>query len=220
MEVIGKGKPILYSYFQSSCCWRVRIALALKKIDYVYRAVHIEEDWGEQFSEEFTKLNPCQEVPVFVEKGHVLSQSVPIIEYLEETRPDPPLLPSDPIARVVVRGIVEQITSGVQPLQTDRVLSCVGDGRQKWAKYWIERGFAALEVQLRSTSGTCCLGDSVTIADLCLIPQVFSACLFNVDMSSYPTVSRISSLLSKHEDFLSSHPYQQPDCPQEYIINL
>lgn len=218
MELAGKEKPVLYSYFQSSCCWRVRIALALKKVDYVYKTVHIEEDWGEQFSEEFRELNPCQEVPVFIEKGNVLTHSVAIIEYLEETRPYPPLLPSDPVARAVVRGIADQITSGVQPLQNDRVLARVGDGKQKWAKYWIERAFAALEVQLQSTSGTCCLGDSITIADLCLVPQVFRACLFNVDMSSYPTISRINSLLSKHEDFEISHPYQQPDCPQELII--
>lgn len=215
METVGNTKPVLYSYFRSSCSWRVRIALAFKKIDYEYRAVNLVKDGGEQHSEEFTKLNPRREVPVFVDGEQVLTHSVPIIEYLEETRPRPPLLPSDPVQRAKVRGIVESIVSGIQPLQNLNVLVRVGEGKQEWAKYWIERGFAALEEQLRNTSGTCCFGDSVTIADLCLTPQVFNANRFGVDMTKYPIISRINEFLSSLEEFQNTHPSKQPDCPKE-----
>lgn len=215
METVGNTKPVLYSYFRSSCSWRVRIALAFKNIDYEYRAVNLVKDGGEQHSKEFTKLNPRCEVPVFVDGEQALTHSVPIIEYLEETRPLPPLLPSDPVQRAKVRGIVESIVSGIQPLQNLNVLVRVGEGKQEWAKYWIERGFAALEEQLRNTSGTCCFGDSVTIADLCLVPQVFNANRFGVDMTKYPIISRINEFLSSLEEFQNTHPSKQPDCPKE-----
>lgn len=215
METSGDTKPILYSYFRSSCSWRVRIALALKKIDYEYRAVNLVKDGGEQHSKEFMKLNPRHEVPVFVDGGHVLAHSVPIIEYLDETRPRPPLLPSDPVQRAKVRGIVDTIVSGIQPLQNLNVLVRVGEGKQEWAKHWIERGFSSLEEELRSISGTCCFGDTITIADLCLVPQVFNAVRFGVDMTKYPIISRIHEFLSSLQEFQSTHPSKQPDCPEE-----
>lgn len=210
------GKPILYSYFRSSCSWRVRIALVLKKIEYEYRAVDLlKESGGEHFSEDFKKLNPRHEVPVFVDRGNVLTHSVPIIEYLEETRPTPPLLPSDPAQRAKVRGIAESIVSGIQPLQNLSVLLRVGDDKLEWGKYWIERGFTALEEQLKDTSGTCCFGDSVTLADLCLVPQILNANRFGVDVANYPILSRINEFLCNQHAFQISHPFKQPDCPQE-----
>lgn len=210
------SKPILYSYFRSSCSWRVRIALALKKIDYEYRTVDLLKDGrGEQFSEDFRKLNPLHQVPVLIDQGNVLTHSVPIIEYLEETRPTPPLLPSDPVKRAKVRGIAESIVSAIQPLQNLGTLLRVEGDKNEWGKYWIERGFTALEAQLKDTSGLCCFGDSITLADLCLAPQVLNASRFDVDMTKYPIISRINEFICNQQAFQVSHPFKQPDCPEE-----
>ncbi|XP_036887572.1 maleylacetoacetate isomerase-like isoform X2 [Sturnira hondurensis] len=170
------GKPILYSYFRSSCAWRVRIALALKSIDYEILPVDLTKDGGHQFSEEFQALNPMKQVPALKIDGITISQSLAIIEYLEETRPTPPLLPQDPKKRVFVRMISDLITSGIQPLQNLSVLKQVGQENQLiWAQKAITSGFNALEQILQRTAGKYCMGDEVSMADLCLVPQVENA---------------------------------------------
>ncbi|XP_063097640.1 maleylacetoacetate isomerase isoform X3 [Cavia porcellus] len=210
------SKPILYSYFRSSCSWRVRIALALKGIDYETVPVHLIKDGGQQFSEKFQTLNPMKQVPTLKIDGLTISQSLAIIEYLEETRPTPRLLPQDPKKRASVRMISDLIASGIQPLQNLSVLNEVGTEKQlSWAQKVISSGFNALEQILQSTAGKCCIGDEVSMADLCLVPQVANAERFKVNLNPYPTISRINKTLLALEAFQVSHPSRQPDTPAE-----
>ncbi|XP_030877612.1 maleylacetoacetate isomerase isoform X4 [Leptonychotes weddellii] len=156
-------QPILYSYFRSSCSWRVRIALALKSIDYETVPINLIKDGGQQFSEEFQALNPMQQVPALKIDGITIGQSLAIIEYLEETRPTPRLLPQDPKRRAQVRMISDVIASGIQPLQNLSVLKQVGQENQlTWAQKVIRSGFNALEQILQSTAGKYCVGDEVS----------------------------------------------------------
>uniref|UniRef100_A0A8D2DMX7 maleylacetoacetate isomerase n=1 Tax=Sciurus vulgaris TaxID=55149 RepID=A0A8D2DMX7_SCIVU len=183
------GKPILYSYFRSSCSWRVRIALALKGIDYEIIPINLIKDGGQQLA---------------------------IIEYLEETRPTPPLLPQDPKKRASVRMISDLIASGIQPLQNLSVLKQVEEENQlPVAQKAIISGFDALEQILQSTAGKYCVGDQVSMADLCLAPQVANAERFKVDLAPYPIISRINKALLALEAFQVSHPRRQPDTPAE-----
>uniref|UniRef100_A0A8C8ZHJ5 maleylacetoacetate isomerase n=1 Tax=Prolemur simus TaxID=1328070 RepID=A0A8C8ZHJ5_PROSS len=183
------GKPILYSYFRSSCSWRVRIALALKGIDHEMITINLIKDGGQQLA---------------------------IIEYLEETRPTPRLLPQDPKKRASVRMISDLIASGIQPVQNLSILEQVGQEKQlTWAQNVITSGFTALEQILQSTAGRCCVGDEVSMADLCLVPQVANAERFKVDLTAYPTISRINKTLLSLEAFQVSHPCRQPDTPAE-----
>ncbi|XP_068948398.1 maleylacetoacetate isomerase isoform X3 [Petaurus breviceps papuanus] len=183
-------KPILYSYFRSSCSWRVRIALALKGIDYDIIPINLIKDGGQQLA---------------------------IIEYLEETRPTPiRLLPQDPKKRASVRMISDIIASGIQPLQNLSVLKKMGQETQlTWARAVINSGFGALEHVLQSTAGKYCVGDEISMADICLVPQVANAERFKVDFSPYPTISRINKTLLTMEAFQVSHPSRQPDTPPE-----
>lgn len=210
------GKPILYSYFRSSCTWRVRIALALKNISYDTVPINLVKDGGQQFSAEFQALNPMKQVPALTIDGLTIGQSLAIIEYLEETRPTPRLLPQDPKKRAHVRMISDLISSGIQPLQNLSVLKQVGEEKQlAWAQKVISSGFNALEKILQSTAGKYCVGDEVTMADLCLVPQVANAERFKVDVTPYPTISRINKSLLALEAFQVSHPRRQPDTPPE-----
>ncbi|XP_077995663.1 maleylacetoacetate isomerase-like isoform X2 [Glandiceps talaboti] len=208
------AKPVLYSYFRSSCSWRVRTALALKGIEYETKGVNLLK--SEQLSDNYSGANPMQQVPTLDIDGHKLTQSLAILEYLEETRPDPPLLPKDPAERAVTRQISETIASGIQPIQNLAVLKYVGDEKKaEWGRYWIDRGFQGLEKMLVNTAGKYCVGDQVTMADLCLVPQIYNANRFKVDMSQFPTISRINDALSQLDAFKTSHPSNQPDCPDD-----
>ncbi|XP_054987194.1 maleylacetoacetate isomerase isoform X1 [Sorex araneus] len=210
------GKPILYSYFRSSCSWRVRIALALKNINYETVPINLIKDGGQQFSAEFRTLNPMMQVPALTIDGTTIGQSLAIIEYLEETRPTPRLLPQDPKKRAQVRMISDLIAGGIQPLQNLSVLKQVGQENQlAWAQKAISNGFKALEEILKHTAGKCCVGDEVTMADLCLVPQVANAERYKVDVTPYPTISRINKSLLAMEAFQVSHPSRQPDTPPE-----
>nr|XP_045009952.1 maleylacetoacetate isomerase isoform X3 [Jaculus jaculus] len=210
------GKPILYSYFRSSCSWRVRIALALKGIDYETVPINLIKDGGQQFSKEFQTLNPMKQVPALRIDGLIIGQSLAIIDYLEETRPTPPLLPQDPKKRASVREISNLIASGIQPLQNLSVLKQVGQENQlTWAQKVIASGFTALEQILQKTAGKYCVGDEVSVADLCLVPQVANAERFKVDLTPYPTISHINKTLLTLEAFQVSHPCRQPDTPPE-----
>ncbi|XP_025105960.1 maleylacetoacetate isomerase-like [Pomacea canaliculata] len=208
-------KVLLYSYWKSSCSSRVRIALALKGVDYEYVPVNLTKDGGEQFKEEYRKINPMSQVPAIFIDGVVLSQSVPIIEYLDETRPDPPLLPKDPKDRAKARMLVEVINSGIQPLQTSRILKVFGDKKEEWACSMISDAFVALEQTLQDTAGRYCVGNEVTIADIYLVPQVINAIRFGVDMSKYPTISKIKDALEVLPAFVTAHETRQPDTPDD-----
>lgn len=211
-------KPVLFSYFRSSATWRVRTALAYKGIEYEYKAVNIMK--GDQFNEEFTKLNPLGQVPALVIDGITLTQSLPIIEYLEETRPEKNLLPKDPAKRAKARQIAEIVNSGIQPITLITVQKRVADlggdeKKQEWTNFYTKRGFEALEQVLQESAGKFCVGDDVTIADLCLIPQVFNANVFNVDLTAFPTVRRIYDTCLELDYFKAASPFSQPDCPPE-----
>ncbi|XP_074852820.1 maleylacetoacetate isomerase isoform X2 [Carettochelys insculpta] len=211
----SSGKPVLYSYFRSSCSWRVRIALSLKGIAYDQEPVNLLKDGGQQFSTEFQAVNPMQQVPALKIDGIILSQSLAIIHYLEETQPNPSLLPQDLKKRAQARMISDLIVSGVQPLQNLTILKPLGEKKLEWAQQHITRGFQALEQILQLTAGRYCIGDEVSMADLCLVPQVYNAERYKVDLTPYPTITRINKALLELEAFQVSHPCRQPDTPTE-----
>jgi maleylacetoacetate isomerase len=216
------SKPVLYSYWRSSCSWRVRVALNMKKIRYEYVAKHLVK--AEQLSSEYAEKNPSRELPTLEIDGLCLNQSMAIIQYLDETRSGgelPSLFPSTPEGRYQVRRICDIIGTGIQPIQNLRVLLKVmqfkedKDEKTKakiaWGKHWIDLGFQSLEKALSQTAGKYCVGDSVTAADLFLVPQVYNANRFKVDMSKFPIISRIDKALNELEDFKNAHPSQMPD---------
>ncbi|XP_054894573.1 maleylacetoacetate isomerase isoform X1 [Poeciliopsis prolifica] len=208
-------KPVLHGYFRSSCSWRVRIAFALKGIEYDQVAVNLIKDGGQQLTEQYKTLNPMQQVPAVEIDGITLSQSLAVIQYIDETRPGPRLLPADPKARAQVRMISDLIASGIQPLQNLSVLQKIGAEKLPWAQHYINRGFQALEPILKQTAGKYCVGDEISLADICLVPQVYNAERYKVDVGQYPTIKRLNDTLVEIEAFKLSHPSRQPDTPAE-----
>nr|XP_017010682.2 probable maleylacetoacetate isomerase 1 [Drosophila takahashii] len=212
------SKPILYSYWSSSCAWRVRIALAIKKIEYEIKPTSLLRTVsGHAYTDEYRKVNPLQKVPSLKIDGLTLCDSVAIMHYLEETRPQPALLPLKPANRAKVREIVELICSGIQPLQNIPVQELVGkDQGLKWAQHWITHGFKGMEQVISQSAGKFCVGDELTMADLCLVPQVRNAIRFKVDLGPYPNIVRLNQELQLLNAFKTTHPSTQPDCPPEF----
>lgn len=211
-------KPVLYTYFRSSCSARVRIALAWKGIEYNSRPVHLLK--GEQTNAEYLEINSLGEVPSLVINGETLTQSLAILEFLEETFPQNPLLPKDPIGRAKVRAIAQIVAVDIQPVQNLRVLQMAGDDKKaEWGKHWIRNGFIGLEKCLKKVSKKYCFGNEVTFADLCLYPQVYNAERFQVDMTEFPTIQKVYHELSKLEAFQKGDWKNQPDCPQDLKVN-
>lgn len=204
-------KPILYSYWRSSCSWRVRTALELKGIDYDYKAVHLVKQ--EQTGEEYAEKNPMMQVPTLIINGLQLTQSVAIMEYLDEVYPDKPsLLPKDPADRAIVRMLTEIVNSGIQPVQNFSVLQYIGAERKmEFGHHFIQKGLRGLEKTLQKTAGKYSFKDQITMADCALVPQVYNANRFKVDMAEFPIISRVNEELLKHPAFVASHPDQQPD---------
>jgi maleylpyruvate isomerase len=210
----------LYSYFRSSAAYRVRIALNLKGLDYEYAPVHLLRDGGQQLKPEYRELNPDGIVPTLVDGDDVLTQSLAIIEYLEETHPEPALLPRNPIDRAFVRSVALQVACEIHPVDNLRVLKYLkhelkvaDEVKDAWYKHWIDSGFAALEKRLARDKrvGSLTFGDTPTIADLCIVPQVFNAQRFNIDLTPYPTVARIAEAANQLDAFAKAAPAQQPD---------
>ena len=210
----------LYSYFRSSAAYRVRIALNLKGLDYEYAPVHLLRDGGQQLKPEYRELNPDGIVPTLIDGDNVLNQSLAIIEYLEETHPEPPLLPRAPVDRAFVRSIALQVACEIHPLDNLRVLKYLkhqvktpDDVKDAWYAHWVEAGFESLEKRLASDRrvGALCFGDTPTVADLCLVPQVFNARRFKIDMSRFPTIERIADHAGQIDAFQRAAPAQQPD---------
>ncbi|CEO99226.1 Maleylacetoacetate isomerase [Plasmodiophora brassicae] len=202
----------LFSYWRSSCSYRVRIALALKSIPYEYVAVNLVQ--GCQ-NDETVMDSPMHQVPVLQIDDRNLHESLAIVEYLEETRPAHPLLPTDPYLRSVARRQALMIVADIQPIQNLRVLRKQTGDAKEWATFWIENGFQALEKEVSKTAGKYCIGDNVTIADVCLIPQVYNARRFSIDMSKYPTLLRVATALEGLPAFVKAHPDNQPDAIKE-----
>jgi maleylpyruvate isomerase len=210
----------LYSYFRSSAAYRVRIALNLKGLDYEYAPVHLLRDGGQQLKPEYRELNPDGIVPTLVDGDDVLTQSLAIIEYLEETHPEPALLPRNPIDRAFVRSVALQVACEIHPVDNLRVLKYLkhelkvaDEVKDAWYKHWIDSGFAALEKRLARDKrvGSLTFGDTPTIADLCIVPQVFNAQRFNIDLTPYPTIARIAEAANQLDAFAKAAPAQQPD---------
>ncbi|XP_046849380.1 maleylacetoacetate isomerase-like [Xenia sp. Carnegie-2017] len=214
------SKTVLYSYFHSSCSWRVRIALAMKDVHYELIPVHLLKNGGEQFSQEYKSLNPLSILPTLQIDGHTLTQSISILEYLEETRPNPPLLPPDAFRRAMARQVALIIACDIQPLQNLGTLKKIGEERKvEWGHYWIDKRFEDVEELLKKTCGKYCVGDKVTIADVCLVPQVFNANRFKVDLTKFPRISEINDRLMELDAFKVTHPYRQTDCPENLKLD-
>ncbi|KAL3873633.1 hypothetical protein ACJMK2_036728 [Sinanodonta woodiana] len=210
------GKIILYTYFRSSCSWRVRIALALKGIEYESRPVNLIKDGGQQHAEEYKTLNPQEQVPTLVWDGIPITQSMAIMLFIDDIKPNPPLLPDDPVKKAQALALAELINSGIQPLQNLHVLQKVGeDKKTEWAHFWINKGLTAFEKMLKDTAGKYCVGDSITLADIFLVPQVYNAHRFNVDLTQFPLIQKISATLDNHEAFKAADALVQPDCPED-----
>ena len=208
--------PKLYSYWRSSCSWRVRTSLALKGIEYEYIPVHLVKDGGQQHTDEYKQLNPQELVPTFVHGDIKLSQSLAILEYIEEafSSKGPRLLPENAADKARVRMLCELIACDIQPVQNLKILLRIaemGGDKMAWGKQVITDGFRALEKSLSTTSGTYCFGDQITLADCCLPPQIYNAKRFSVEMDQFPIISRIGESLDKIDAFQKSHPSQQPD---------
>lgn len=211
----------LYSYFRSSASFRVRIALALKGLDSEYVPVHLLKGGGEQFAAAYKAINPAALVPVLEEDdGQVFSQSLAIIEYLEETRPLPPLLPPDAAGRARVRALALSIACEIHPLNNLRVLGYLTrtlgvteEQKNAWYRHWVETGLETVEAMLAGDgrTGACCHGDAPTMADVLLVPQVFNAQRFNCRLDHVPTVMRIHQHCLALPAFASSAPAEQPD---------
>lgn len=209
----------LYGYYRSSAAYRVRIALHYKEIDFDYKTVHLVKDGGEQFSDTYTELNSQQLVPTLRDGDFTLTQSVAILEYLEARYPMPALLPENVQQQAIVRAMANVIACDVHPLDNLRVLKYlkneleVGDAaRSKWYAHWIECGFRAYESLLKTHSGLFSVGDKPSFADLCLIPQVYNANRFKVDLSAYPLIQKINEYCVSLPYFAKAAPEAQIDC--------
>jgi maleylacetoacetate isomerase len=209
----------LIGYFRSSAAFRVRIALELKglKVEHSFR--HLRK--GEQRAPDYVAINPQKLVPVLVlDSGEILTQSMAILEYLEETHPTPPLLPEDPIGRARVRSLALIPTADIHPIQNLRVMAYLREkyeqseeGTFEWSRHWIETGFDAYEASVAKDprTGAFSHGDQPSMADLCLVPQVFNAARFKVDMARYPTIQRLFDTCMKHPAFAAAQPSRQAD---------
>lgn len=211
----------LYSYFRSSSSYRCRIALNLKGIEVEYVPVHLLKDGGHQKLDRYTTLNPQGLVPALVtDDGTALAQSLAIIEWLDEAHPEPPLLPDSPLQRAKVRAFSHHIACEIQPLQNTRILQhlsgVLGQDPQQikqWCQKWIGQGLAACDRILESQDkkSEFCFGDQPGLADICLVPQVFSARRFEVDLDRYENIRRIAANCERLEAFERAHPANQPD---------
>jgi len=213
---------ILYTYFRSSAAYRARLALSLKGIAYESRFVHLLRHGGEQHDPAYRRLNPLGRVPTLIDGERVINQSVAIMEYLEETRPDPAILPSDPLARARVRAITQVFAADTQPLQNlavrvylRDVLHQTGPVMDEWMRHWMSNGLAAVEQMLAGApheeGPAYCVGGFPTMADICLVAQCFSSRRMGVSVDAFPRVARIDEHCRSQPRFAAAAPQAQPD---------
>lgn len=208
----------LYGYWRSSATWRVRVALHLKELDYEYIPVHLVQDGGQHRTDWYRELNASQQVPTLsVEHGgqtHHLGQSLAILNYLEEVYPVPPMMPQDPILRARARQLAEIINSGIQPLQNLSVLNHLKSMKvdeKAWSQKWIAQGLTAFQIIASETAGTFCVGDHPTWADACLVPQLYNARRFEVDLEPFALLTQIEAACAAMPAFQNAHPDAQID---------
>jgi len=206
----------LYNYFRSSASYRVRIALALKGLDYAYLPVHLARN--EQFQESYATVSAARLVPILSDGEHKLTQSLAIIEYLEETHPEPPLLPAAPVERARVRGLAMDIACEIHPLNNLRVLRYLvrdlkvsEDDKNRWYRHWVETGLEVVERQLAARPSTYCHGEQPTLADCVLVPQIFNARRFECRLDHVPQVMRVFEACMKLDAFELTRPEACPD---------
>ncbi|WP_258806914.1 maleylacetoacetate isomerase [Pseudidiomarina sp. CB1] len=208
----------LYGYWRSSASYRTRIALNFKKLDFNYLPVHLLKDGGQQHQRAYRQLNPNGLVPTLVDGQVILHQSLAIIEYLEDKYPEPSLLPGTPRQRGAIRALALDLASELQPLINLRVQQylknelAVSDAqKQAWLDHWFAESFTAFEKNLEEVSGTYCVGDDFSLADVCLVPQVFSAQRFGIKLDDYPLLMGVYGRLLELPFVAAAHPSQQPD---------
>lgn len=209
----------LYSYFRSSCTARIRIVLNVKGIGYEQVAVNLLKD--EHLSEEHRARNPSASVPLLVcgsEDNFLIGQSLAALEYIEEVHPDIPTLPSDPKSRAIVRALANIINADTQPVTNMRIMrrvKAIGGSAEDWNKELMADGLKAYETVAKKYSGKYSFGDTITIADACLLPAYWNAERYKVDLSPYPTINKIVDNLKENPAIVKSHPFSQPDCPDD-----
>lgn len=208
----------LYSYFRSSAAFRVRIALNLKGLSYDTQAVHLLKQGGEQHSAEYAAINPSELVPTLLDQQYVLTQSLSILEYLEEAYPKTALLPQNLQQRAQIRAFAQYIACEIHPLNNLRVLQYLeqmlavsNSEKTAWYQHWIKLGFHSLEQQLQHSDGKYCFGEQASFADCCLIPQVYNAKRFQIDLTEYPKIQSIYTHCMQLAAFQQAAPEQQAD---------
>jgi maleylacetoacetate isomerase len=213
----------LYDYWRSSACYRVRIALNLKGLPYESRPIHLLKDGGEQHSAAYREVNPQEAVPTLVDGARAIRQSLAIIEYLDEAYDgEMKLLPANARGRARARGLAMLVACDIHPLNNLRVMQFLEREwgtpqaqRERWTRHWMEEGFRAFEALLADhpSTGAYCEGDAPTLADICLIPQVYSANRSGVDMAPFPIIRRINEQCLALPAFDAARPERQPDAP-------
>jgi maleylpyruvate isomerase len=205
----------LYSYWRSSASWRVRIGLGMKGLEYEYVPVNLVREGGEQHKPDYHALNPMEQVPTLeLDDGRLLAQSLAILEYLDETHPEPALMPRDPYLRARVRQLAELVNAGIQPLQNtgpQQRLKALGVDEVAWSRHFIAQGLLAMAATAEATAGRFLVGDAPTLADVCLVPQLYNARRFGVDLSLIPLLGRIEAACLELEAFQLAQPDRQPD---------